>query len=197
MSTASMWRRIGRWSGASRRSLSASRVWTRPSGSSARSRTVTKRIIPPSSPRKPWWRLPDKAIDVMDEAGSRARLKSLVLPEDIREMENEVERLRQQKEDAIRTQAFEVAARLRDAERRLRGELEERRNKWKEFKTKEKIIVNDEDIAYIVSKWTGIPLYQIEEAEAQRLLRMEEDLGKRVVGQEEAIRAVTRAIRRS
>ena len=141
--------------------------------------------------------LPDKAIDVMDEAGSRARLKSLMLPEDIREMENEVERLRQQKEDAIRTQAFEVAARLRDAERRLRAELEERRNKWKEFKTKEKIIVDDEDIAYIVSKWTGIPLYQIEEAEAQRLLRMEEDLGKRVVGQEEAIRAVTRAIRRS
>jgi len=141
--------------------------------------------------------LPDKAIDVMDEAGSRARLKSLMLPEDIREMENEVERLRQQKEDAIRTQAFEVAARLRDAERRLRAELEERRNKWKEFKTKEKIIVDDEDIAYIVSKWTGIPLYQIEEAESQRLLRMEEDLGRRVVGQEEAIRAVTRAIRRS
>ncbi len=141
--------------------------------------------------------LPDKAIDVMDEAGSRARLKSLILPEDIREMENEAERLRQQKEDAIRTQAFEVAARLRDAERKLRAELEERRNKWKEFKTKEKIIVNDEDIAYIVSKWTGIPLYQIEEAESQRLLRMEEDLGKRVVGQEEAIRAVTRAIRRS
>jgi len=141
--------------------------------------------------------LPDKAIDVMDEAGSRARLKSLMLPEDIREMENEAERLRQQKEDAIRTQAFEVAARLRDAERRLRAELEERRNKWKEFKTKEKIIVSDEDIAYIVSKWTGIPLFQIEEAESQRLLRMEEDLSKRVVGQEEAIRAVTRAIRRS
>jgi ATP-dependent Clp protease ATP-binding subunit ClpC len=141
--------------------------------------------------------LPDKAIDVMDEAGSRARLKSLMLPEDIREMENEVERLRQQKEDAIRTQAFEVAARLRDTERRLRAELEERRSKWKEFKTKEKIIVSDEDIAYIVSKWTGIPLYQIEEAESQRLLRMEQDLSKRIVGQEEAIRAVTRAIRRS
>jgi ATP-dependent Clp protease ATP-binding subunit ClpC len=141
--------------------------------------------------------LPDKAIDVMDEAGSRARLKSLMLPEDIREMENEVERLRQQKEDAIRTQAFEVAARLRDTERKLRAELEERRCKWKEFKTKEKIIVSDEDIAYIVSKWTGIPLYQIEEAESQRLLRMEQDLSKRIVGQEEAIRAVTRAIRRS
>lgn len=141
--------------------------------------------------------LPDKAIDVMDEAGSRARLKSLMLPADIREMENEAERLRQQKEDAIRTQAFEVAARMRDSERKLRAELEERRNKWKENRSKEKIIVTDEDIAYIVSKWTGIPLYQIEEAESKKLLRMEEELGKRVVGQEEAIRAVTRAIRRS
>ncbi|MFQ5802492.1 MAG: ATP-dependent Clp protease ATP-binding subunit [Candidatus Methylomirabilales bacterium] len=141
--------------------------------------------------------LPDKAIDVMDEAGSRARLKSLMLPDDLRGMENEVESLRQQKEDAIRTQAFEVAARLRDAERKLRSELEDKRNKWKEFRSKEKIIVTNEDIAYIVSKWTGIPLYQIEEAESQKLLRMEQDLGKRVVGQEEAIRAVTRAIRRS
>ncbi|MFQ5847475.1 MAG: ATP-dependent Clp protease ATP-binding subunit [Candidatus Methylomirabilales bacterium] len=141
--------------------------------------------------------LPDKAIDVMDEAGSRARLKSLILPEDLREMENEAERLRQQKEDAIRTQAFEVAARLRDAERKLRAELEERRNKWKEFKSKEKTMVTNEDIAYIVSKWTGIPLYQIEEAESQKLLRMEQEISKRVVGQEEAIRAVTRAIRRS
>jgi len=141
--------------------------------------------------------LPDKAIDVMDEAGSRARLKSLMLPEDIREMENEAERLRQQKEDAIRTQAFEVAARMRDGERKLRAELEERRNKWKEFKSKERIVVTDEDIAYIVSKWTGIPLYQIEEAESHKLLRMEEEIGKRVVGQAEAIRAVMRAIRRS
>ncbi len=141
--------------------------------------------------------LPDKAIDVMDEAGSRARLKSLMLPDDLRGMENEVERLRQQKEDAIRTQAFEVAARLRDAERKLRSELEEKRNKWKEFRSKEKIVVTNEDIAYIVSKWTGIPLYQIEEAESQKLLRMEEELTNRVVGQQEAIRAVTRAIRRS
>jgi ATP-dependent Clp protease ATP-binding subunit ClpC len=141
--------------------------------------------------------LPDKAIDVMDEAGSRARLKSLILPDDLRSMENEVERLRQQKEDAIRTQAFEVAARLRDTERKLRSELEDRRNKWKEFRSKEKIVVTNEDIAYIVSKWTGIPLYQIEEAESQKLLRMEEELSNRVVGQAEAIRAVTRAIRRS
>ncbi len=141
--------------------------------------------------------LPDKAIDVMDEARSRARLKSLMLPEDLREMENEAERLRQQKEDAIRTQAFEVAARLRDGERKLRAELEERRNKWKDSKSKEKTIVTDDDIAYIVSKWTGIPLYQIEEAETQKLLRMEEEISKRVVGQEEAIRAITRAIRRS
>ncbi|HEV8663083.1 MAG TPA: ATP-dependent Clp protease ATP-binding subunit [Candidatus Methylomirabilis sp.] len=141
--------------------------------------------------------LPDKAIDVIDEAGSRARLKSLMLPPELREMENEVERLRVQKEDAIRTQAFEVAARLRDAERKMRAELEDRKAKWKEQKAKEKIVVNDEDIAYIVSKWTGIPLYQIEEEESSKLLRMEAELQKRVVGQLEAIRAVTRAIRRS
>ena len=141
--------------------------------------------------------LPDKAIDVIDEAGSRARLKSLMLPPELRELESEVERLRLQKEDAIRTQAFEVAARLRDAERRLRAELEEKKAKWKEERAKERIIVTDEDIAYIVSRWTGIPLFQIEEEESQKLLRMESELQKRVVGQREAIEAVTRAIRRS
>jgi len=141
--------------------------------------------------------LPDKAIDVIDEAGSRARLRSLTLPPELRELEQEVERLRAQKEDAIRTQAFEVAARLRDQERRLRAELEEKKAQWKEMKAKEKTIVSDEDIAYIISKWTGIPLYQIEESESQKLLRMEQELAKRVVGQEEAIQAVTRAIRRS
>ena len=141
--------------------------------------------------------LPDKAIDVIDEAGSRARLKTLMLPPELREMENEVERLRAQKEDAIRTQAFEVAARLRDAERKLRLELEDKKTRWKEQKAKEKTVVTDEDIAYIVSKWTGIPLTQIEEAESSKLLRMEEELTKRVVGQVEAIKAVTRAIRRS
>ena len=141
--------------------------------------------------------LPDKAIDVIDEAGSRARLKTLMLPADLREMENEVERLRAQKEDAIRTQAFEVAARLRDAERRQRAELEERKTQWKEGRAKERTVVSAEDIAYIVSKWTGIPLTQIEEEESSKLVRMEQELAKRVVGQEEAIKAVSRAIRRS
>ncbi|MBI5167572.1 MAG: ATP-dependent Clp protease ATP-binding subunit [candidate division NC10 bacterium] len=141
--------------------------------------------------------LPDKAIDVVDEAGSRARLRSLMLPFELREMESEVERLRLQKEDAIRTQAFEVAARLRDAERKLRAELEEKKAQWKEARAKEKIVVTDEDIAYIVSRWTGIPLFQVEEEESGKLLRMESELQKRVVGQREAIEAVTRAIRRS
>ncbi len=141
--------------------------------------------------------LPDKAIDVMDEAGSRARLKTLMMPPELRELENEVERLRAQKEDAIRTQAFEVAARLRDAERRQRGELEEKKNQWKESRTKERTMVTAEDISHIVSKWTGIPLTQIEEEESSKLIRMEQELAKRVVGQEEAIGAVSRAIRRS
>jgi ATP-dependent Clp protease ATP-binding subunit ClpC len=141
--------------------------------------------------------LPDKAIDVIDEAGARARLKGMVLPTELREMENEVERLRAQKEDAIRTQAFEVAARLRDAERKLRAELEERKTSWKEQRAKAKTMVGEEDIAYVVAKWTGIPLQQLEEAESAKLLRIEAELAKRVVGQEEAITAVARAIRRS
>ncbi|HTX53503.1 MAG TPA: ATP-dependent Clp protease ATP-binding subunit [Candidatus Baltobacteraceae bacterium] len=141
--------------------------------------------------------LPDKAIDVIDEAGARARLNGMMLPAELREMENEVERLRVQKEDAIRTQAFEMAARLRDAERKQRADLEERKNEWKEQRTKAKTTVSAEDVAYVVSKWTGIPLQQLEEAESARLLRMEAELQKRVVGQEEAIKAVSRAIRRS
>jgi ATP-dependent Clp protease ATP-binding subunit ClpC len=141
--------------------------------------------------------LPDKAIDVIDEAGARARLNGMMLPSELREMENEVERLRAQKEDAIRTQAFEVAARLRDAERKQRADLEERKSEWKEQRTKAKTTVTAEDVAYVVSKWTGIPLQQLEEAESARLLRMEAELQKRVVGQEEAIKAVSRAIRRS
>jgi ATP-dependent Clp protease ATP-binding subunit ClpC len=141
--------------------------------------------------------LPDKAIDVIDEAGSRARLKNLMLPQELREMENEVERLRGQKEDAIRTQAFEVAARLRDSERKLRADLEEKKARWKEGRAKEKTVVTAEEIAYIVSKWTGIPLHQIEEEEAAKLIRMEEELAKRVVGQTEAIHGVSRAIRRA
>ncbi len=141
--------------------------------------------------------LPDKAIDVIDEAGSRARLKTLMLPQELREMENEVERLRSQKEDAIRTQAFEVAARLRDSERKLRADLEEKKNRWKESRAKERTVVTAEEIAYIVSKWTGIPLHQIEEEESAKLIRMEQELGKRVVGQHEAIEGVSRAIRRS
>jgi ATP-dependent Clp protease ATP-binding subunit ClpC len=141
--------------------------------------------------------LPDKAIDVIDEAGSRARLKTLMLPQELREMENEVERLRGQKEDAIRTQAFEVAARLRDSERKLRAELEEKKARWKESRAKERTVVTPEEIAYVVSKWTGIPLYQIEEEESAKLIRMEQELAKRVVGQSDAIHAVSRAIRRS
>src|SRR5512136_573377 len=141
--------------------------------------------------------LPDKAIDVIDEAGARARLKGMTLPAELREMENEAERLRGQKEDAIRTQAFEVAARLRDTERKLRAELEERKTDWKEQRSKAKTTVTEEDVAYVVAKWTGIPLQQLEEAESAKLLRMEGELAKRVVGQEEAIKAVSRAIRRS
>ncbi|MFH0872649.1 MAG: ATP-dependent Clp protease ATP-binding subunit [bacterium] len=141
--------------------------------------------------------LPDKAIDVIDEASSRARLKSLTLPPELQELEMEVERLRQQKDEAIRTQAFEVAARIRDLERKAKAELEEKKLRWKETRAKEKIVVSDEDIAYVVSRWTGIPLFRIGEEESEKLLRMESELHRRVIGQDEAIRAVSRAVRRS
>jgi ATP-dependent Clp protease ATP-binding subunit ClpC len=141
--------------------------------------------------------LPDKAIDVIDEASSRARLKSLTLPPELQELEMEVERLRQQKDEAIRTQAFEVAARIRDLERKAKAELEEKKLRWKEARAKEKIVVSDEDIAYVVSRWTGIPLFRIGEEESEKLLRMESELHRRVIGQDEAIRAVSRAVRRS
>jgi ATP-dependent Clp protease ATP-binding subunit ClpC len=109
----------------------------------------------------------------------------------------EVERLRQQKDEAIRTQAFEVAARIRDLERKAKAELEEKKLRWKETRAKEKIVVSDEDIAYVVSRWTGIPLFRIGEEESEKLLRMESELHRRVIGQDEAIRAVSRAVRRS
>lgn len=141
--------------------------------------------------------LPDKAIDVIDEAGSMTRLKSMTMPPDLQEMEAEADKLRVQKDEAIRMQAYELAARLRDQERKLRAELEVKRMEWRELRAKEKIVVSGEDIAYIVSRWTGIPLYQIDEEESQKLLRMEEELQKRVVGQTEAVTAITRAIRRS
>jgi ATP-dependent Clp protease ATP-binding subunit ClpC len=141
--------------------------------------------------------LPDKAIDLIDEAGSRARLSVLTVPPEIKELEEKIEHIRKEKESAIKGQDFELAASLRDQEREAREQLEKVKNDWKKTKGEAMPVVTGEDIAIITSKWTGIPLIRLEEKETERLLKMEEALHKRIIGQEEAIAAISRAVRRS
>ncbi len=140
--------------------------------------------------------LPDKAIDLIDEAASRVRMESLKLPPDLKTLESEAAALSAEKEAAVREQDFERAARLRDAEKAKRADLEEIRRKWESGRTGPGKRVLSEDIAAVVSGWTGIPVTTLTEDEGQRLLRMEEILHRRVVGQNEAVTAVARAIRR-
>jgi len=141
--------------------------------------------------------LPDKAVDLIDESGSRARLMVLTAPPNLKEVEDKIETLRREKEAAVKGQDFEKAAGLRDQERETRSELERTKRQWSKAKAEAQPVVGPEDIAYIVSKWTGIPLARLEEQEMQKLLRMEEALHKRVVGQQEAIESIANAIRRS
>ncbi len=141
--------------------------------------------------------LPDKAVDVIDEAGSRARLKITTRPPELKDIEREIETVTQEKEAAIRHQEYEKAASFRDKERRLIAKLDEKKHDWERKRDSAETVVTEEDIAYIVSKWTGIPLTKLEERESERLLRMREELHKTVVGQDEALDAITRAIQRS
>ncbi|MDR1668466.1 MAG: ATP-dependent Clp protease ATP-binding subunit [Oscillospiraceae bacterium] len=137
--------------------------------------------------------LPDKAIDLIDEAASRLRMNAQTAPPDLRELEERLTALQTEKDAAVTAQRFEEAARLRDEERTLSEELESRRGEWKKRSGGE---VGEEDVAAVVSLWTGIPVTRLTEDESGRLLRMEEILHRRVVGQEEAVGAVARAIRR-
>ncbi len=141
--------------------------------------------------------LPDKAIDLVDEAASRARLSVTTLPKDLKKLEAQIEELKVEKEAAIKGQDFEKAAKLRDEERKTKDELSRLRKSWKESKSEVEIQVTAEDIATIVSKWTGVPLLRLEEKETTRLLRMEEEIHKRVIGQDESVRAISNAVRRS
>ncbi len=141
--------------------------------------------------------LPDKAIDLIDEAGSRTRLRITTMPPEIRTLEKEVEKVKQEKEEAIKTQEFERAADLRDKMKKMRQKLQEEKEKWEAMKSKEEAVVSWEDIAYVASKWTGIPMIKLGEKESEKLLRMEEELHKRIVGQDEAIISLSKAIRRS
>jgi ATP-dependent Clp protease ATP-binding subunit ClpC len=140
--------------------------------------------------------LPDKAIDVVDEAGARARLSVSSVPPDIREMEKKIDKLVADKESFIRKQDFENAARIRDRERELRAKLDEIRGSWKQASDGQDVKVDSDDVAYIVSRMTGIPMMKLEEEESKKLLRMEDELRKRIVGQDEALAAVSKAIRR-
>jgi len=141
--------------------------------------------------------LPDKAIDLMDEAASRVRLQIYTAPPDVKELEGKLELLQKEKEAAVVGQEFEQAAALRDQEQRMRAELEQTKNNWHQRKELEESIVTDEDIATIVSSWTGVPVNKLREEESERLLHMEDVLHKRVIGQEDAVQAVSRAVRRA
>ncbi len=140
--------------------------------------------------------LPDKAIDLIDEASSRVRLRAYTAPDDLQEIENKIKDLDKEKSAAINAQDFESAAKIRDEEKKLREELDNKKQKWNEKYEKENGEVTEEDIAQIVSSWTGIPVVQLTEEESERLLKMEDILHERIVGQDEAVTAVSRAIRR-
>ncbi len=141
--------------------------------------------------------LPDKAIDLIDEAASRVRLGSLVAPPDLKDLEEQLEKTRREKDAAVHSQEFEKAAQLRDEERKMKEELEKQKAEWKQKNTTQYAQVTEDDIAQIVSSWTGIPVRKLAEEESERLLKLEEILHKRVVGQEEAVKAVSKAVRRA
>lgn len=141
--------------------------------------------------------LPDKAIDLIDEAGSKIRLQALVAPPELKELEQKIEETRMEKEAAIKNEEFEKAANLRDQEQRMREQLDKERTEWRNSRGRTEGVVTEDDIAEIVSSWTGIPVAKLAQEEAVRLLNLEEVLHKRVVAQDEAITATARAIRRA
>ena len=141
--------------------------------------------------------LPDKAIDVMDEAGARARINAMTRPPDVKEIEKEIDAIRADKEAAIKAQDFEKAAALRDSEKQAKDKLERILADWREQREEQSVLVTGDDIMHIVSKWTGVPLHRMEEHETQKLLRMEDELTLQVVGQNEAVSTISKALRRS
>ncbi|GGN62871.1 ATP-dependent protease ATP-binding subunit ClpC [Oceanobacillus indicireducens] len=141
--------------------------------------------------------LPDKAIDLIDEAGSKVRLRSYTIPPNLKELEQKLADVRKEKDAAVQSQEFEKAASLRDTEQRYREELEKTKNEWKEKQGQMDSEVTVEDIASVVSIWTGVPVAKLTKDESKRLLDMEEILHERVIGQEEAVKAISTAIRRA
>ena len=140
--------------------------------------------------------LPDKAIDLIDEAASKVKMKTYTKPDSLKKLDDEIEKLTREKEEAIATQNFEKAANLRDKEKNKKKELEEKQEKWKNTNNKKVSIVTAEDIANVIATWTGIPVNKITESENEKLKNLEENLHKRVIGQDEAVTAIAKAIRR-
>ena len=141
--------------------------------------------------------LPDKAIDVMDEAGSRARVKTMTRPPEIKNLEAKIGEIKEKKELAIKEQDFEGAASMRDEEKQAKDDLENNMTEWKTTSEETRVVISDEDIMYVVSKWTGIPLQRMEKNEIKKLLNMEGSLEKTIVGQRDAVSALCKALRRS
>ena len=141
--------------------------------------------------------LPDKAIDVMDEAGSRARIQATMRPPDVKGIEGEIEEIRGRKEAAIKAQDFEKAASLRDSEKEAKDKLEKVLSDWRTRRDEQEVLVTDDDIRHVVSKWTGVPLSRMEQADMDRLLKVAEELKGKVIGQDEAVYAMGKALRRS
>jgi ATP-dependent Clp protease ATP-binding subunit ClpC len=141
--------------------------------------------------------LPDKAIDLVDEAGARSRLAKLTTPDGIKKLEEKIAEIIREKEAFIRQQDFEQAAKLRDEEKKLRFELGNVRKEWSKKRDKISPEVKEEDIAQLVSQVTGVPTYRLEQKESEKLMKMEDILSKKVIGQQEAIRAISRAVRRA
>jgi ATP-dependent Clp protease ATP-binding subunit ClpC len=141
--------------------------------------------------------LPDKAIDLIDEASSRIRLQTTTAPSELKRLDEEIQEVQKEKEAAIGNEEFEKAAKLRDKEQSLRRTLESRKTEWHSKKGRTEAIVTAEDIAHVVSVWTGIPVAQVAEEETDRLLNLEEILHKRVIGQDEAVKALAKAVRRA
>src|SRR4051812_15890260 len=141
--------------------------------------------------------LPDKAIDVMDEAGARARINAMTRPPNVKEIEKEIEEIRIEKEAAIKAQDFEKAAALRDREKQTKEKLDTILAKWREEREEKEVLVTGDDMMHIISKVTGVPLQRMEQHETQKLLKMEEELKGKVIGQDEAVSAISKALRRS
>ena len=140
--------------------------------------------------------LPDKAIDLIDEAASKVRLKAFTAPVDLKNLEEQIEKLAKEKENAIRLQEFEKAAAIRDQEQKLKAEYEKMKDDWYQKNQTRTDTVTEDEIADIVSSWTGIPVKRLAEEESERLMKMEDVLHERVIGQDEAVKAVAKAIRR-